>query len=127
QLTPHTWKSYGTFESFEQAVRAANDWIAAERVDVVNVETVLLPVKWDAERSDAKTTPPFVNVYLTNRDFNCLHFVRVWYRLARSEQVRPAYPALPFWRAPATVPARGCPLFCNRQRSRGTHLLSSRQ
>ena len=89
QLTPHTWKSYGTFESFEQAVRAANDWIAAERVDVVNVETVVLPVEWRTERSDAKTTTPFVHVLVEQR-LDCLQFVRVWYRLPRSEQVRPA-------------------------------------
>jgi len=89
QLTPHTWRTYGTFGSFEEAVRAANDWIAAERVDVVNVETVVLPVEWRKEPADAKTTTPFVHVIAEQR-LDCLQFVRVWYRVARSEHVRPA-------------------------------------
>jgi hypothetical protein len=90
QLTPHTWSSYGTFEPFEQAVSDANDWIAAERVDVVNVETVLLPVDWNQSRVQAKTAVPFVKVMISNQRFDCLQFVRVWYRVARSEHVRPA-------------------------------------
>jgi hypothetical protein len=49
QLTPHTWPSYGTFGSFEEAVQAANDWIATEHIDVVNVETVLVPVDCRAQ------------------------------------------------------------------------------
>jgi hypothetical protein len=56
---------------------------------VVNVETVLLPVDWNAQRFQANTAVPFINILIANHRFDHLQFVRVWYRVSRSEQVRP--------------------------------------
>lgn len=36
----------GEFESFDHAVEAANEWIRSNNVEVINVETVVLPNIW---------------------------------------------------------------------------------
>jgi hypothetical protein len=66
------------FEPFDVAVQAANDWIAAESIEIVNVETVVLPSysAW----VEGKTTDPHIYVNLANYWFASRQFVRVWYR-----------------------------------------------
>ncbi|MCU0875827.1 MAG: hypothetical protein MUE50_26130, partial [Pirellulaceae bacterium] len=36
----------GQYETFAEAVAAANQWIEQQRVEVINVETVVLPNIW---------------------------------------------------------------------------------
>ena len=36
----------GEYESFEAAVEAANQWIREQQIDVLNIETVVLPNIW---------------------------------------------------------------------------------
>lgn len=60
-----------TFWPLDDAVAAANAWIARERVDVFNVETVLLP---DAEAPGRTLQSCGGQIY------NAWRVVRVWYR-----------------------------------------------
>lgn len=83
QFSPPKHGSLGTFESFEQVVASANAWIGAEQVEVVNVETVVLPYYSHAEPPEAGTQAPCAYVNLGNYWFASLQFVRVWYRFPK--------------------------------------------
>lgn len=67
-------KAKPEFESFDDAVMAANDWIHEEAIDVFSLETVVLPGVWEADEAgkSASATP------LAEAG----QFVRVWYRTA---------------------------------------------
>jgi len=65
------------YESFEDAEAAANAWLEAENIQVVNIETVVLPNLWKeegAEDPSLRTSGDFVS--------NWHQFIRVWYRTA---------------------------------------------
>jgi hypothetical protein len=67
----------GKFESFEGAVRAANEWVDKSGIHLLNVETVVLPNMW---RSGEEGT---VDAQLPTHGLaQWYQFVRVWY-LAR--------------------------------------------
>ena len=66
------------FESLEQSVREANDWINTQRIDVLNVETVVLPSFSSRIQGNPEDAYTYVN--LGNYWFGCRQFVRVWYR-----------------------------------------------
>jgi hypothetical protein len=89
QLAPPRRFDSGAFESFDQAVQAANDWISAERIEVVNVETVVLPLYSRAASPEAGTVAPCVFVQIGSYWFACLQFIRVWYRLPGHGQSLP--------------------------------------
>ena len=59
-------------ETLGHAVARANDWIAAGNIDVINVETVMIPgrrgASEDGEQRQFDSTPDWVYV------------VRVWFR-----------------------------------------------
>ena len=59
-------------ESFDAAIVAANDWIDAENIDVINVETVVLPM---AEDDETETSTFF---YIYGKELR--QFIRIWYR-----------------------------------------------
>ncbi len=63
------------FESFEAALAGANEWIDSSGVDVVNVETVVLPQIWD----EAGTTDTDLTIY-GERTATWHQFIRVWYK-----------------------------------------------
>jgi hypothetical protein len=72
----------GEYESFEDAIHAANRWIEEKRVHIVNVETVVLPNIWS--RWEEGTT----DVALGTSGEMPSHwhqFVRCWYEVGPPE------------------------------------------
>ena len=69
-LSVHWLKGLQT-ESFDAAIAAANEWISAENIDVINIETIVLPISED----DATETTAITGVPISLRQF-----IRVWYR-----------------------------------------------
>jgi hypothetical protein len=65
------------FESFDRALAEANAWIESDRVEVVTIETVVLPNVWSPYEEGTKDA----NI-ITQGDFatHWNQFVRVWYR-----------------------------------------------
>lgn len=61
------------FESFEEAVEAATRWVVEHEINVVNIETVVLP---NIYREDGTTDPELT----TEATADWYQFVRVWYR-----------------------------------------------
>jgi hypothetical protein len=63
------------YESFEDAEAAANTWMEQEKMEIVSIETVVLPNLWKEEGSD----DPALR---TAGDFaaHWHQFIRVWYR-----------------------------------------------
>ena len=76
-LEPPTLLRVAEYESFDQAVIAANLWIKEHDIDVVNMETVVLPNLWS--RYEEGTTDSSIG---TSGDSpsHWHQFVRVWYR-----------------------------------------------
>jgi hypothetical protein len=76
-LSPAALLQPATYEPLAQAVAAANDWISAKGVEVVNVETVVLPNVWGPHSQG--TEDPNIG---TRTDFPIMwnQFVRVWYK-----------------------------------------------
>jgi hypothetical protein len=64
------------YETFDEALAAANRWINAERVSVVNVETVVLPNIW-SELEEGGTADVEVT---TGGWAQWYQFIRVWYQ-----------------------------------------------
>lgn len=74
-LDPGGIVSPPTFEPFENAVRAANEWFRKSGVTVVNVETILLPNL--TLLSDKATSG--VALFRVSQDAYWYQIVRVWY------------------------------------------------
>lgn len=71
------WFKEGEFESFEEAVVAANQWIDANQIDVTNIETVVLPNIWSKFEEGSAD----VSLGTSGDSPSRWHqFVRVWYR-----------------------------------------------
>lgn len=64
-----------TYESFQNSLQRANDWISAEQPEVLNVETVVLPNLHQEEGSE----DPDLH---SRGDFTTTwnQFVRVWFK-----------------------------------------------
>ncbi|MFI5256991.1 MAG: hypothetical protein ACHQRK_07000 [Gemmatimonadales bacterium] len=67
------------YESFDQAVAAAQEWIDAGKIDVVSMETVVLPNIWSHDEegttdASVETAQAMTSVNEWNQ------FLRVWYR-----------------------------------------------
>jgi hypothetical protein len=77
QIKPGGLLSLPVYELFDSAVQAANAWVTAEGVPVLNVETVLLPNLW---RSGGQGTGDAL-LRAKGGDFpaDWFQFVRVWY------------------------------------------------
>ena len=64
------------FDSFEAALAGANNWIDSNSIDVVNIETVVLPQIWG--KGEDGTTD--VNLRVDGEwDTTWHQFIRVWY------------------------------------------------
>jgi hypothetical protein len=67
----------GSYESLAMALAAANEWLAQDRVQVLNVETVVLPNVWEREEEGtadlALRTRGDVSSYWHQ-------FIRIWYQ-----------------------------------------------
>jgi len=64
-----------TFQTFDEAVLAANQWIQQTQVEIVNIETVVLPEMWSEDgTTDTELT--------TSGEMmsSWYQFIRVWYR-----------------------------------------------
>jgi hypothetical protein len=66
-----------SYESFEAAVKAANEWINSDAVNVVNIETVVLPNIW--AHTEEGTKDPELPTFEGHARWH--QFVRVWYRV----------------------------------------------
>lgn len=62
-------------QTFEEALAAANAWITKNQIDVVNIETVVLPEMWREEG----TTDTYLT---TSGDMmnSWYQFIRIWYK-----------------------------------------------
>jgi hypothetical protein len=65
-----------TYESFDHAVAAANEWIAESSVKVIHVETVVLPNIWSPHEEGTRDA-----ALVTQGEWPAEwhQFVRVWY------------------------------------------------
>ena len=70
------WFTPAAFENFDAAVKAANAWIGDESIDVVNVETVVLPNIY-APFEEGTQDPELSHTNYAR----WYQFVRVWYRM----------------------------------------------
>ena len=62
------------YESFEEALNAANAWIKDHNIEVLNIETVVLPNMWnEGGTADIKHTSSQSGSYW-------YQFIRVWYK-----------------------------------------------
>src|SRR3954466_3855069 len=74
-MTPPGFFAPATFESFEAALSAANQWIKENEIQVVNVETVVLPNIWN--RWEEGTEDPSLGTGESPSHWH--QFIRVWY------------------------------------------------
>ena len=79
QLAAAGFIKSASFDTLDAAVAAANEWIAAANIDVINVETVVLPNLW-TPHSQGTVDPNRVLQSGFAESWN--QFVRVWYRRA---------------------------------------------
>jgi hypothetical protein len=77
QLTAAALLRPATFESLDEALAAANAWIESNKVNVLNLETVVLPNVWSPHQKG--TADPQM---VTQSEFAVAwnQFIRVWYR-----------------------------------------------
>jgi hypothetical protein len=72
------------YESFSEIVSAVNQWIGSQTIQVINVETVVLPDRIEGTSDDVygvKTSNSFYPVMITQGiTINCFQCVRVWYQ-----------------------------------------------
>lgn len=66
-----------TFESFDACVLAAREWIDREHVEVINLETVVLPNMYDPDQTGSIDTDL---VSSKESKTHWYQFLRVWYR-----------------------------------------------
>lgn len=71
-----SWRNKVQTDSFDSAIAAANEWIEAEFIDFLNIETVVLPV--GGRDNDDKTG--ITRMY--SGDVILFQFIRVWYRIS---------------------------------------------
>jgi hypothetical protein len=79
QLAPAAFLKPAVFEPFAHTLEAANAWIRSEGIEVVNVETVVLPNLWISHRPDPTNPSMVLNPQFAEA---CNQFIRVWYRSA---------------------------------------------
>ena len=63
------------FQTFEEALAAANTWVTNNQIDVVNIETVVLPEMWREDGTtdtDLTTSGDMMNSWY--------QFIRIWYK-----------------------------------------------
>ncbi len=76
-LDPGGLFTAATYESMNESLKAANDWIASENIDVINIETVVLPNIHESDEEGSED----VDLYTSGKSSCTWHqFIRVWYR-----------------------------------------------
>jgi hypothetical protein len=63
------------FQTFDEALAAANAWMTKNQIDVVNIETVVLPEMWGEDGTtdtDLTTSSDMMNSWY--------QFIRIWYK-----------------------------------------------
>jgi hypothetical protein len=76
RVKPPAFFSPGEHETFDAALAAANAWIAANAVRLVNVETVVLPNIWSRYEEGSQDT----SLGTSGESPSFWHqFIRVWY------------------------------------------------
>jgi len=84
QLRKHgLFTTNGKFESFESAVAAAGEWLKAEKIRPLQLETVVLPNIWAEDGS----TDPATRDGTPGSGWN--QFIRVWYDDGRDVEGHP--------------------------------------
>ncbi|MGI0489962.1 hypothetical protein ACN4EK_31480 [Pantanalinema rosaneae CENA516] len=77
------------YESFSEVVSAVNQWIESTTIQVINVETVVLPDRVEGTSDDVygvTTSNAFYPVMISQGlAINCFQCVRVWYWQVNSE------------------------------------------
>jgi hypothetical protein len=72
------------YESFSEVVSTANKWIESTTIQVINVETVVLPDRIEGTSDDVyglTVSNSFHPVMISQGvTINCFQCVRVWYR-----------------------------------------------
>jgi hypothetical protein len=72
------------YESFSEIVSAVNQWIGSRTIQVINVETVVLPDRIEGTSDDVygmKISNGFYPVMISQGlAIKCFQCVRVWYR-----------------------------------------------
>jgi hypothetical protein len=76
-LAPPGWFKEGDYESLEEAVAAANTWIAEDNIRIINVETVVLPNIWSRFEEGPTDTALSTSGDSPSRWHQ---FVRCWYQ-----------------------------------------------
>lgn len=64
-------------EKFEDIIKEMNEWIASEKPDVINIETVLLPNIHDSEEEGSQDTELWTGGESSS---NWYQLIRVWYK-----------------------------------------------
>lgn len=78
-VTAPRYLTPATFESLAQALATANAWLAENPVDLVNVETVVLPNIWNPNEQGSEDT----SLASAGGFQSTWHqFIRIWYREA---------------------------------------------
>ena len=77
QTKAYGFLSDGDFANFDDAVAAADEWIESTGVEIVQIETVVLPNMYDSGEKGPNDT----YLRVPDRMANHWHqFLRVWYR-----------------------------------------------
>jgi hypothetical protein len=82
-LSPPSWSNgAGEWEVLTDALEAANEWVRSQKIDVINVETVVMPCHVDTP-AFAETTAPASWI---NGGHWHVHrqFIRVWHRVTQT-------------------------------------------
>ena len=79
-LAPPGWFKEGEYESFDDALDAANQWINEQNIKVVNIETVVLPNIWSRFEEGSTDTALSTSGDSPSRWHQ---FIRCWYDATR--------------------------------------------
>ncbi len=77
QIKDYGFFSDGDFANFDDAVAAADQWIRSNEVEIVQIETVVLPNMYNSGEKGPNDTYLRVPDQYTN---HWHQFLRVWYR-----------------------------------------------
>jgi hypothetical protein len=79
QTAPGTMFVLGRYASLDAAVAAANEWVTQQQVEVIHIETVLLPNPFAPSEEGTADS----HLHTAGEGFSYwTQFVRVWYRYA---------------------------------------------
>jgi hypothetical protein len=76
-VSPPGFLTEAQYESFDDALVAANAWINENNIQLIHIETVVLPNLW----SDHETGTTDVSLETSGQHSSAWHqFIRCWYR-----------------------------------------------